>query len=109
MIEIIAGTDRPNSNTGKIARILVEDYKALNTPVQLIDLSELNFSDVVGQAYKGAKGTFGEAVERVTRADGLVIVVPEYNGSFPGSLKLFIDYWRYPETRRTFAAGDGIP
>src|SRR5205814_1354361 len=38
------------------------------------------------------------AVERVTRASGVVLVVPEYNGSYPGVLKLFIDYWRYPET-----------
>jgi chromate reductase, NAD(P)H dehydrogenase (quinone) len=27
-----------------------------------------------------------------------VFVVPEYNGSFPGVLKMFIDYWKYPET-----------
>jgi chromate reductase len=27
-----------------------------------------------------------------------VMVVPEYNGSYPGILKLFIDYWKYPES-----------
>ncbi len=27
-----------------------------------------------------------------------MIVAPEYNGSYPGALKLFIDYWRYPAT-----------
>jgi NAD(P)H-dependent FMN reductase len=98
MIEVIAGTDRPNSNTIKVAQLLAEDYRALNTPVDILDLSKLDLKDAQGAAYKGAKGSFLDGVERVTRADGLVMVVPEYNGSFPGMLKLFIDYWRYPES-----------
>jgi len=98
MIEIIAGTDRQDSSTSKVAKQLVQDYAALGVDVGLIDLSELDFSCAVGANYKGARGDFSKAVERVTSADGLVMVVPEYNGSFPGSLKLFIDYWRYPET-----------
>lgn len=98
MIEIIAGTDRPNSNSSKIAQMLLADYQALGADADLLDLSALDFSDAVGAAYKDVKGTFADGVERVTRADGLVIVVPEYNGSYPGALKLFIDYWRYPDT-----------
>ena len=98
MIEIIAGTDRANSNSGKIARVLLADYQALKTPVGLIDLAELDFKDVVGANYRGPQGSFTQAVERVTKADGILLVVPEYNGSFPGALKMFIDYWRYPET-----------
>ena len=31
------------------------------------------------------------------KADGLVFVIPEYNGSFPGILKVFIDYLPFPE------------
>lgn len=30
-------------------------------------------------------------------ADGLVFVVPEYNGSFPGILKLMLDYMPFPD------------
>ena len=98
MIEVISGTDRANSNSAKIAQLVVDDYRALNAQVGIIDLSQLDFSDLVGANYKSAKGTFQSAVERVTKADGLVFVVPEYNGSFPGALKWFIDYWRYPES-----------
>jgi chromate reductase len=99
MIEIISGTDRPNSNTLKVAQLLQEDYRALKTDVQVLDLAQLNFQDAVGGNYvQGAQGSFLTAVERVNHADALVIVVPEYNGSFPGSLKLFIDYWRYPNS-----------
>ncbi|MGE0527009.1 MAG: NADPH-dependent FMN reductase, partial [Bdellovibrionales bacterium] len=63
------------------------------------DLHKMDLTDCVGgEYYKGAKGTYREAVERVTAAEGVVFVVPEYNGSYPGALKLFIDYWKYPET-----------
>ncbi len=99
MIEIISGTDRPNSNSLKVAQWLLGNYKALKQPAQLLDLCQLNLNDVAGGPYfKGAGGTFRDAVARVNVAEGLVMVVPEYNGSFPGILKLFIDYWRYPDS-----------
>jgi NAD(P)H-dependent FMN reductase len=105
MIEIIAGTDRQNSLTSKIAQMLLADYRALQVPAEMIDLSLLDFKELAGANYKTRPGQFSEAVERVTRAEGVVMVVPEYNGSFPGALKLFIDYWRYPDTfeNRPFA------
>ena len=34
--------------------------------------------------------------ESILQADGVIFVVPEYNGSFPGILKLFIDYLPFP-------------
>jgi chromate reductase len=36
-------------------------------------------------------------VNRFLAADGVVFAVPEYNGSFPGVLKLFIDMLPYPQ------------
>ena len=33
----------------------------------------------------------------VLEADGLVVVVPEYNGSYPGAVKLWIDLLPFPE------------
>jgi chromate reductase len=99
MIEIISGTDRPNSNTIKVAQLLLEDYRALKVPADLLDIAKLDYRDVAGGNYhKGASGSFSAGVERVNKADGIVFVVPEYNGSFPGSLKLFIDYWKYPDS-----------
>ncbi len=100
MIEIIAGTDRANSNTAKVARIVLADFQSLKTPVGLIDLAEMEFKELAGANYRGAPpgSPWAAAVDRITKADGVLLVVPEYNGSFPGSLKMFIDYWRYPET-----------
>lgn len=99
MIEIIAGTDRPNSNTLKVARFVHSLYADAKVPAEILDLSTLNLSEVSGGPYgKVTAGGFREAIDRVNQADGLVMVVPEYNGSYPGILKLFIDYWKYPDT-----------
>jgi hypothetical protein len=46
MIEIISGTDRPNSNTLKIANLVIEDYRALKVDVGLIDVGELDLADI---------------------------------------------------------------
>ncbi len=106
MIEIISGTDRPDSNTRRVAEILRQIYAKHNVSAQILDLMDLNLGELEqGGYYKGPKGTMKAAVDRVTQADGVVLVVPEYNGSYPGILKLFIDYWDYPKTfeHRPFA------
>ena len=36
--------------------------------------------------------------EAVLAARGILTVVPEYNGSFPGVLKLFVDMLKFPES-----------
>ncbi|MGE4130068.1 MAG: NADPH-dependent FMN reductase [Bdellovibrionales bacterium] len=99
MIEVISGTDRPGSVSVQISRYVVSKYEKYGQAAQLLDLAQLNLGDANGGGYyQGAKGTFREGVDRVTTAEGLVVVVPEYNGSFPGILKLFIDYWQYPRS-----------
>lgn len=99
MIEIISGTDRPGSYTLKVANYVAGIYREQHKAVDLIDIAKIKLTDAAsGDYYQGAQGTYKEAENRVNRAEGLVVVVPEYNGSFPGSLKMFIDYWRYPST-----------
>ena len=97
MIEIISGTDIPNSSTLKFANILAEDYRALKVPVDVLDVAKLDVADFAGAEYGKPRGSVLEGVKRATSADGIVFVVPEYNGSFPGILKLFIDHWKYPD------------
>ena len=36
--------------------------------------------------------------EIVTKTDKFIFVIPEYNGSFPGVLKVFIDACSFPES-----------
>lgn len=99
MIQIVAGTDRPKSKTGEVAKLIHQMYQGLNVASELMDLSKFDSRDLMGgEYYEGPKGSLKMAVDKITTADGVVMVVPEYNGSYPGILKLFIDYWKYPDS-----------
>ena len=100
MITIVVGTNRTNSVSAQIA----EYYKAIlstktDESIQIVDLAELP-GDFIGNAlyeHNGKNEAFNEIREKVQSANKLVFVVPEYNGSFPGVLKAFIDGFKYPE------------
>jgi NAD(P)H-dependent FMN reductase len=97
VIEIIAGTDRPGSRTLQVANLLQSYFREFKIETDVLDLSKLPIEHLHGSAYKIPE-PMNEAIGRITSADGLVIVIPEYNGSFPGALKHFIDYWKFPDS-----------
>ncbi len=95
-IHILSSTDRPGSNALKVATYANEFMKE-KANVEVFSLKDFPYADVVG-------GKYGEDIESVEKfndafldADGFLFVVPEYNGGFPGVLKLFIDYLPFPE------------
>jgi NAD(P)H-dependent FMN reductase len=95
-IHILSSTDRPGSNALKVSNY-VKDFMDGKTEVDLFSLKDFPYADVVG-------GKYGEDIESVTAfndafldADGYLFVVPEYNGGFPGVLKVFIDYLPFPD------------
>lgn len=75
-------------------------YKDLGETVEIIDLAELPLSELTGDQYndKVPDGVIRTAIDKVNKSEGLIVVVPEYNGSMPGALKYFIDHWKYPDT-----------
>lgn len=99
MIVIISGTNRAGNNSIKISRHVAGLYRGMGEAVELLDLQAL-------PAEAFLPGVFAEKPESLTRAftdkilaaDGLVVVVPEYNGSFPGILKHFVDLLPFPES-----------
>ncbi|MBX3019623.1 MAG: NAD(P)H-dependent oxidoreductase [Bdellovibrionaceae bacterium] len=96
---IIAGTDRPGSKTLQVAKYVQALYARKGETVEIIDLAQLKKADLDGFQYGGKiTGAWGEAIDKVDQSTGLIIVIPEYNGSYPGILKVFVDYWKYPET-----------
>ncbi|MFD0850810.1 NADPH-dependent FMN reductase, partial [Actinomadura adrarensis] len=66
---------------------LVEEHEGLRPDV--IDLGGLEVPSVLGVPEDTER--VAEATESLDRADAFVIVTPEYNHSFPGTLKNFID------------------
>lgn len=94
MITVISGTNRPNSRTVQLARHFLAELQALGANAQLLDLAEVDMAHYVRDMYdaKAMAPGLAELQQRyVLDVEKLVFVVPEYNGSYPGVVKLFID------------------
>lgn len=99
MIYIISGTNRKDSKTLEVSKVVQKEFKNIGKDAHIIDLCELPFDTLHTANYgKNIPPKIADAVQLLNKAEGLFIVTPEYNGSFPGVLKYFIDYFSYPET-----------
>lgn len=99
MIYIISGTNRKGSKTLEVAKIVQREFKLLNQETHILDLCELPLDTLHTANYgKNIPPIIRDVVDKLDQADGILVVTPEYNGSFPGILKYFIDHFSYPET-----------
>jgi NAD(P)H-dependent FMN reductase len=100
MILIVATTNRKNSKTYKVAEYyqsLLMDIHAKSDILSLEHLPEdFAFSALYENAGKNLE--FNLHKERMDKAEKFVFIVPEYNGSFPGVLKTFIDGLGWPNS-----------
>ena len=87
-IPVILGTVRKGRASEDVAKFVFgEVQKRDGVKSELIDIRDLKFPvDDAGEQIKDAR--FSETCER---ADGLVIVTPEYNHGYPGMLKHVLD------------------
>jgi chromate reductase len=98
MMTLLVGTNRPNSNTGKVARHVEEIYTDLKVPLRVLDLTELPPEIFSPTSYAQKPKSFQPFAEGVLQASGLHLITPEYNGGVPGVLKYFIDMLKFPES-----------
>jgi NAD(P)H-dependent FMN reductase len=98
MMTLLIGTNRPGSNTRKVARHLEEIYAELKVPLHVLDLAQLPPEIFSPASYAEKPKSFQPFSEAILRSSGLHIVTPEYNGSLPGVLKYFIDMLKFPES-----------
>jgi chromate reductase, NAD(P)H dehydrogenase (quinone) len=98
MIALIVGTNRPGSNSRKVAAQVEECYRELKVPVRVLDLAQLPSEIFSPASYAEKPKSFQPFAETVLQAAGLHVVTPEYNGSLPGVLKYFIDMLKFPES-----------
>jgi chromate reductase len=98
MISLIVGTNRPGSNTRKVAAQLEEIYAGLKVPLRVIDLAQLPPEIFSPASYAEKPKSFQPFADAVLQSDGLHVVTPEYNGGIPGILKYFIDMLKFPES-----------
>jgi NAD(P)H-dependent FMN reductase len=95
-IAILSGSDRPKANALVVSKYLEQRYQALDVQTSLVNLQDFPLSDVHGGVYKNVPQTVRSFTKPLMDADGWVIVIPEYNGGYPGILKICIDYLPYP-------------
>jgi NAD(P)H-dependent FMN reductase len=84
MYTIISGTNRPGSNTLKVAKEYQRILKAKGIQTALLSLEGINLLKR-DAAFEQMENDF------LIPATKFVIVAPEYKGSFPGALKMLID------------------
>ncbi len=100
MITVISGTNRPASNTRKVAALLSEMLDEAGESTTLLDLAELPLEVFENTSYASVPRSFAPFQSKMLETDGLLTVVPEYNGSFPGVVKYFIDMLSFPDSLR---------
>ena len=87
-IPVILGTVRKGRASENVAKFVLEQVKQREgVETQLIDIGELKLAgDDAGEQIKNQ--SFSATCER---ADGMILVVPEYNHAYPGILKHVLD------------------
>ena len=90
LLPVLLGTNRKKRNSVHPAKWLVgEMQKRSEIETRLFDASDFNLPhDHYGQEIKDL---FPEWRDTIIKADGLVIVTPEYNHGYPGVLKAILD------------------
>lgn len=89
-LPILLGTNRKGRQSENVARWLFdkmndrEDIETKFFDVRDFDLPHDDYGTAIGK-------DFPEWRDAIIKADGLVIVVPEYNHGYPGSLKSVLD------------------
>ncbi|MFH1588839.1 MAG: NAD(P)H-dependent oxidoreductase [Candidatus Diapherotrites archaeon] len=92
-IPVILGTARKERQSEKVSEFLLELIKKQGIETELIDVKDyrINATDNSGNIPEAKKWR-----EKLMKANALILVSPEYNHSFPGELKIFLDML-YPE------------
>lgn len=87
-IPVILGTSRKGRASENVAKFVFGELQQRDgVETEVIDIRDLKLAiDDAGEALKDAKFS-----EQMMRADGLVIVTPEYNHGYPGLLKHVLD------------------
>ncbi len=87
-IPLILGTGREGNESEKIAQFVFEEAKKYNFEVLLIKPREYLDQPFTGGMREEKRNKLSEIF---SRADGFLIVSPEYNHGYPGELKLLLD------------------
>jgi chromate reductase len=98
MVTIISGTNRPESNTLKVAKYYQKQLAKKGLETELLNLQDLPSTLIATDLYGKRSAEFEKIQSQITNTSKFLFIIPEYNGSFPGVLKTFIDACSFPES-----------
>jgi chromate reductase, NAD(P)H dehydrogenase (quinone) len=91
-ITIISATNRPDSNTEKIANYYFSTLKGKGIETEIFNLKNLPESVLHSDLYGKRSADFQKIIDQYIQSQTkFVFISPEYNGSFAGVLKVFLD------------------
>lgn len=93
----IAGSLRPGSYSQQALRVAAERVRALDAEVEILDLRSLNLPFCDGSDKYPDYPDVEKLQQAVRRADGIILVTPEYHGSISGVLKNALDLMGFEE------------
>jgi NAD(P)H-dependent FMN reductase len=94
-IPVLLGTIRIGRRSAGVARLALSQLRQREgIDTELIDLVDLDLPGMRHRLGDSASEPAGasDLAAKLTRADGLIIVTPEYKNGYPGSLKNALDY-----------------
>jgi NAD(P)H-dependent FMN reductase len=98
MITIISSTNRPGSTTYKVAKYYQQRLLEKGVEAGLLSLIDLPADLMVTALLKGRNEAFEPIQQIITQTEKFIFIIPEYNGSYPGVLKVMIDACAFPES-----------
>lgn len=93
---IISGTNRLGSNSLKVANYYKEELHSKGEEWEIFSLEDLPHDILYTDLYGKRSDVFANIQAKVSAAKKFIFIIPEYNGSYPGALKLFVDACAYP-------------
>jgi chromate reductase, NAD(P)H dehydrogenase (quinone) len=103
VVTIISGTNRIGSRTRTLAEYYAQTLeRAFGEQTTILDLADLPSDFISGEMYgkKERHPAFEALAKQLVEGGRVVYVFPEYNNSYPGVLKSFIDSFPYPNPMR---------
>ena len=98
MITIISSTNRPGSSTYRLALYYQKKLREKGVEADILSMTELPGNLIETTMYGKPNPGFEQIQQRVSATEKFLFIIPEYNGSFPGILKFFIDACAFPQS-----------
>lgn len=91
VVAILSATHRPDSYTRRVALYLAREIEAMGGNYHFTDFQVLPQDFLYSDLFGRRSESFSAIIELLESCGTWIWVVPEYNGSFPGVVKVFID------------------